>query len=242
MKILVVSDHEEGSLYKHFDPDRWVGKVQLVISCGDLRSEYLSYLVTVLAVPLLYVAGNHDRSFHTQPPEGCDDIDGKLVRIEGLRILGLAGCLRYNSGEDDYQYTERRLRWRIRALMPTIWRAGGIDLVVSHAAPLRCPTYRQYHLPPTGLGRVCGHPELPGHPAICPEAIDPAHRGVSPYNDAIDHWKPRWWVHGHNHLEYGRIPRLWWIQNTQVINADGHVVVDTSQAADAGYGSLVRGM
>jgi hypothetical protein len=46
-------------------------------------------------------------------------------------------------------------------------------------------------------------------------------------------------VHGHNHLEYGQVPRLWWIGNSQVINADGHVVLDTDQMTNATFGSMV---
>src|ERR1035437_6829925 len=56
MILLIVSDHEERQLYEHFDPERWIGKIDLAISCGDLRADYLSYLVTVLRVRLLYVA------------------------------------------------------------------------------------------------------------------------------------------------------------------------------------------
>lgn len=34
----------------------------LVVSCGDLPSDYLEYLVSSLNVPLVYVPGNHDPS------------------------------------------------------------------------------------------------------------------------------------------------------------------------------------
>ncbi|HWE62880.1 MAG TPA: metallophosphoesterase, partial [Chloroflexota bacterium] len=139
MKILVVSDHEEKQLYDNFEPERWVGKIDLAISCGDLHGTYLSFLVTMLEVPLLYVAGNHDTRYRTNPPEGCDDIDGRLVQIKGLRIAGLSGCLRYNSGSEAYQFSARQMRWRVRRLAPAIWRAGGLDIMVSHAAPIRCP-------------------------------------------------------------------------------------------------------
>lgn len=242
MKILAVSDHEEKRLYEFFDPDRWVGKIDLAISCGDLRGEYLSYLVTVLRVPLLYVAGNHDGRYRTNPPDGCDDIDGKVVRVGGLRIAGLAGSLRYNESEIDYQFTERQMRWRVRRLGAAVWRTGGVDLVVSHAAPIRCPLMPHKCTEPAGVGVACSHPELAGHPARCPEATDFAHRSVEPFNTAIAHWRPRWWLHGHNHIEYGRVPRLWWVGSTQVINADGHIVLDTAQSTEREWGSMVAGM
>lgn len=238
MKILVVSDHEEKQLYDFFDPDRWVGKVDLVISCGDLRADYLSYLVTVLRVPLLYVAGNHDGRYALQPPEGCDNIDGQLTRVAGLRVAGLAGCYRYTMGDDDLQFSEWAIRGRVRRLGLSVWRAGGLDVMVTHAAPLRCPFTPQLCPRPAGLGLPCIHPEIPDHPEICPEATDPCHRGVAVYTAAIKHWKPRFWLHGHNHIEYGRVPRLWWVGQTQVINADGHVVLDLDQPVDPIRGSM----
>jgi len=229
MKILVVSDHEERQLYEHFDPARWVGIIDLAISCGDLRADYLSYLVTVLNVPLLYVAGNHDGRFGLLPPEGCDNIDGKLVRIGPLRIAGLAGSLRHNSGTENFQYTNWEMRRKVWRLARTVSRHG-VDLVVSHAAPHRCPYFGGPCRTPAGLGYTCAHPELPGHPEFCPEATDPCHRGVVAFDRAIARWKPRWWVHGHNHLEYGLVERVWQVGNTQVVNADGHVVIDTEAA------------
>jgi uncharacterized protein len=239
MKILVVSDHEERQLYEHFEPERWVGKVDLAISCGDLRSDYLSYLVTVLGVPLLYVAGNHDGRYHTYPPEGCDDIDGKLVRIGGLRIGGLSGSLRYNSGAENFQYTNWEMRRKVWHLTRSVLRRGGVDLIVSHASPHRCPLTPNVCKTPAGVGFDCIHPELKGHPEVCPEATDACHRAVTAYDVAIRRWKPRWWIHGHNHIEYGHVPRLWWVGSSQVINADGHIVLDTDHEIDAIWGSLV---
>lgn len=239
MKILVVSDHEEKQLYDHFDPSRWVGKVDLAISCGDLRGDYLSYLVTVLRVPLLYVAGNHDTRYRTNPPDGCDPINGRIVTYGGLRILGLSGSPQYSGDDGEFQFTDSQMRWRVRKLYPVVWKAGGVDIVVSHASPIRCPLTPGLCKSPAGAGRTCVHPELAGHPALCPEPVDFAHRSVAVYNRAIARWRPRFWLHGHNHIEYGRIPRLWWIGATQVINADGHVVVDTDLPSERERGSII---
>jgi Icc-related predicted phosphoesterase len=239
MKILVVSDHEEKQLYDHFDPERWVGRVDLAISCGDLRGEYLSYLVTVLRVPLLYVAGNHDTRYDQRPPDGCDRLDGKVVQIQGLRIAGLSGSPRYGEDTSEYQFSDRQIRWRIRKLGFAIRRAGGVEILVSHAAPIRCPFTPQICKAPAGAGHPCIHPEITGHPWLCPEPTDYAHRSVVAYNQAIARWKPRIWLHGHNHIEYGRVPRLWWVGETQVINADGHVLVDTDQSAERERGSIL---
>jgi Icc-related predicted phosphoesterase len=242
MIILAVSDHEQRRLYDAFDAERWVGKIDLAISCGDLRPGYLSFLVTMLETPLLYVAGNHDARYRTDPPEGCDDVDGRLVTHGALRIGGIAGCLRYNAGADEYQFSERQMRWRVRRLATAVWRAGGVDIMVSHAAPIRCP-FTPHRCPhPAGAGKPCIHPEIEEHPDICPEALDPAHRSVPAFNQAIARWKPRLWLHGHNHLEYGRGPRLWWLGETQVINADGHVIIDTERIIDRTRGSILSAL
>ena len=41
MKILVVADVEDKLLYDHFDKKRVEG-VELIVGCGDLRSDYIA--------------------------------------------------------------------------------------------------------------------------------------------------------------------------------------------------------
>src|SRR5712671_74072 len=57
LKILAVADEIDEFLYgdklETLRPD-------VILSCGDLPFDYLEFLVTRLAVPLLYVPGNHD--------------------------------------------------------------------------------------------------------------------------------------------------------------------------------------
>ena len=130
MKILVVSDEVCPALYDFYMPGRLDG-YDLMISCGDLKPQYLSFLVTMTRVPLLYVHGNHDDIYEKRPPEGCDCIEDKLIVYKGLRILGLGGSQRYSPGVN--QYTERDMRWRIWKLKRKIRKYKGVDLVVSHA-------------------------------------------------------------------------------------------------------------
>ena len=75
MKLLVVSDVESKFIWDHFDRE-YFRDVGLIISCGDLSANYLSFLVTMLPCPLLYVPGNHDKRYAVAPPLGCSDIDG----------------------------------------------------------------------------------------------------------------------------------------------------------------------
>lgn len=188
MKILTISDEECPALWDYYVPGRLDG-YDLILSCGDLKASYLSFLVTMAKCPVLYVHGNHDGSFEQNPPEGCDCIDDHLVVYNGIRILGLGGCRKYHPGP--HQYTEREMERRIRKLRRKIQRLGGVDIVVTHAAP-------------EGLG----------------DAEDIAHWGFASLRDLLDEYKPQYLVHGHVHMSYGyNIPRVIDYNGTQVVNA-----------------------
>ena len=146
MKILAVSDEECPALWDHYVPGR-LAEYDLILACGDLKASYLTFLVTMSRARLLYIHGNHDGSYESMPPEGCDDIDGRLVVYNGVRILGLGGCLRYHPGP--YQYTERQMRRRIARLRWALYRTGGVDIVLTHAPPrglgdLDAPAHRGF--------------------------------------------------------------------------------------------------
>ena len=200
MKILTLADEECLALWDYYTPGK-LSDYDLILSCGDLKASYLSFLVTMGKAPLFYVHGNHDTGYEKRPPLGCDCIDGKVVVYNGLRILGLGGCRRYHQGA--HQYTEKEMRRRIRKLKWKIRRAGGIDIVVTHAAP-------------QGLG----------------DADDYAHRGSEALRELLDEYQPRYLIHGHIHLSYGHeIPREMQYNNTTIINAYERYVIDVEPAA-----------
>lgn len=133
MKILLLADEESRYLYDHYRPGVLAG-YDLILSAGDLKGEYLSFIVTMANRPLFYVHGNHDGRYEKRPPEGCQSIEGRIVKLNGLRILGLGGSYMYNGGP--HQYTEKQMRRRIRRLRVQLWLHGGVDIVLSHA-PIR---------------------------------------------------------------------------------------------------------
>jgi Icc-related predicted phosphoesterase len=133
VKILAVSDEECAALWDYYVPGR-LSEYDLILSCGHLKSDYLSFLVTMGRAPVLYVHGNHDTGYDRYPPEGCDCIDDQIVVYNGIRILGLGGCRKYHPGQ--HQYTEAQMRRRIAKLRYRLWRLGGVDIVVTHAPPL----------------------------------------------------------------------------------------------------------
>ena len=195
MKILVVSDEECSALWDYYVPGRLSG-YDLIISCGDLKADYLSFLVTMGRAPLLYVPGNHDGSYDTKPPEGCDCIDDHFVVYNGLRILGLGGCRKYHPGP--HQYTEQQMRRRIRRLKYQLWRNKGVDIVVTHT-------------PPEGLGDA----EDPAHWgfAALRELLDQYHPQYLLHGHVHT-------TYGHD------IPRVLEYNGTQIINATERYVLE----------------
>lgn len=130
MKILLLADQAEPSLWEHLDRRKLEG-VELVLSCGDLPAEYLSFLTCFTDAPILYVHGNHDSRYAQKPPEGCVCIEDTIYTHNGLRILGLGGSMRYREGP--HMYTEREMRRRVSRLRFKLLRSKGFDILLTHA-------------------------------------------------------------------------------------------------------------
>jgi Icc-related predicted phosphoesterase len=191
MKILTVSDYTVPLLYDQFATERFQG-VDLILSCGDLEPEYLSFLFTVFNVPLYYICGNHDIRFDSKSPRGCVNLHARIIRFQGVNILGLEGSRWYNGGP--YQYTESQMRRKIRGLRLKIWWTGGVDVIITHAPP------RYIH-----------------------DEEDPCHKGFKSYRWLIDHYSPRYFIHGHIHHNFSSSSeRITLVDKTKVINTYGY--------------------
>ncbi len=195
MKILLLADLECPYLWDYYRPGR-LSEYNLILSAGDLSANYLSFLVTMGRAPVLYIHGNHDVNYEQQPPEGCDCVEDQLYIYNGVRILGLGGCPVYN--KMPHQYSEKQMRKRIRKLRWKIKKAGGIDIVLTHA-------------PVAGYG----------------DGDDYAHRGFECFLDLIDTYKPKYFIHGHVHINYGTgNPREYERNGTKIINAYERYVIE----------------
>jgi len=133
MRILAISDVKSPYFWDHFDKNN-LADIDLILSCGDLPSEYLSFLATMTTAPVLYVHGNHDDHYQVNPPEGCICIEDQIYTYKGLRILGLGGSIRYTEGH--HQYTPMEMEWRARKLWLSLKRSGGFDILLTHAPAL----------------------------------------------------------------------------------------------------------
>jgi uncharacterized protein len=201
MRILAVSDQIVPSLYSPAIRELARG-VEFVVSCGDLPSHYLEYIVSMLDVPLFYVMGNHggmggEREF----PEGCINVDGRVLEHRGLLLAGMEGSIRYNE-EGNYQYTETEMRTKIAAISPKLWlnklRSGRyLDLCITHA-------------PPYGIQ----------------DGRDLAHNGFKSFLWLIDHYRPQYLIHGHQHVYDRRTVTQTLRGRTLVVNAFGYKIVE----------------
>ena len=130
MRILVLADEPDKMLWDYLDKRRLEG-IDLVISCGDLSSSYLSFLTCFTPAPILYVHGNHDTNYERKPPEGCICVEDDIYVYKGVRILGLGGSMKYRPVA--HQYTEWEMKKRVIRLIPKLIMKGGFDILVTHA-------------------------------------------------------------------------------------------------------------
>ena len=104
----------------------------------------------------------------------------------------------YRYGQGTYMYTERQMRRRIRRLRFTLWRKKGFDILVTHA-------------PARGINDF---ETLP-------------HRGFECFVELLDRYRPRLFLHGHIHRNYGaEIPRRTQRGETEIVNAYEYTVVE----------------
>lgn len=200
MKILVVADEVSKAYYDYFEKSM-LDDIDLILSCGDLPAEYLSFLVTFAHCPLLYVRGNHDTKYSRMPPEGCVCVEDRIFEYQGLRILGLGGSMRYIP-QASCQYSPVEMRRRIRRLwLPLKWHRG-FDILLTHA-------------PAAGIG----------------DGDDWPHRGFEEFNRLMDKYSPRYMIHGHMHFSYThRHSRLTKYGPTTVINGFESYVLEVDSS------------
>lgn len=196
MKILFLADHESKNLYEYYAPEKLEG-IELIIACGDLRKDYLEFFASVCRAPVLFVLGNHDGWYRRGEGGGSICIEDDIYVYRGIRILGLGGSMQYQPGAQN-QYSEAKMRRRIRRLWWKLKRRGGFDILVTHA-------------PAKGVNDL---EDLP-------------HQGFACFLPLLEQYMPKFFVHGHVHASYGsRFKRVDKWGNTVIINAYDHYIVD----------------
>jgi len=203
-RLLVVSDEVSSALERGL-PGKGFGKVDLVLSCGDLPYDYLEYLTDAFEAPLVYVHGNHDRPVEGEnrtimAPQGGISLEGRVLERAGLLVAGLGGSPRYEA-RHPHQYTEGEMRFRALRLGARLrWlevtRNRRLDILVTHA-------------PPRGIH----------------DSLDPVHQGFAAFLPLLRQHRPRYHVHGHSQPRPGPPARTWY-GPTEVIHVRGHLLLE----------------
>ena len=130
MKILLISDKECNILCEKIKEEEFKN-VDCIISCGDLKSSYLSYLVTMIKGPLFYVHGNHDDNYIKNPPDGCESIEDRIINFKGIKIMGIGGSRKYKEGA--FQFTDKEMDKRIKKMKLKLLFNKELDVLVTHS-------------------------------------------------------------------------------------------------------------
>lgn len=196
MKILAVADDPDKRYYNFYKPG-CLNQFSLILACGDLSRAYLEFLVTMARCPVVYVHGNHDDAFSRNPPEGCICAEDTVVKVQGVRILGLGGSNRYKP-DGLFMYTEKEMHRRYRKVRRFIRRNKGFDILLTHA-----PAY--------GIN----------------DFNTITHRGFETFSEIIDTHRPKFFVHGHIHKNYGaNIPTFTQHGETMIVNACESCIIE----------------
>jgi len=97
-----------------------------------------------------------------------------------------------------HQYKEQQMRARVRKLRFKIWWHGKPDVIITHAPP------RKIH-----------------------DAEDECHRGFKVFQWLIDHYRPRYFIHGHIHTQFNDpSDRITIVNQTKVVNSYGYWIFE----------------
>lgn len=217
MRVLCIADNIDPLVYSSNIKERF-GDVQLVLSAGDLPLSYYDFIVSSLNKPLVFVFGNHHlkyfnafggrshksqfdwSEYENQNLGGFTYTGWKITKINGLLIAGFGGSKRYNNEEN--QYTEWRMKTKMLRVLPHLFwnrlvHGRYIDIVLTHA-------------PAKGIG----------------DGEDRCHSGFESYLWFMRKFKPKFLIHGHIHLYDQNSTRIYNYNDTTVVNAYNHVVIE----------------
>lgn len=234
MKILCVSDYVDPLIYnqnvKEIFPD-----IDAIICAGDLPMDYIDFIVSVFNKPTYFIFGNHnlkDFGFYHKidSPQGQQQYmerkhhgsgakymgfktsveniftikDSVTGKERPLLMAGVSGSLKYNNGL--CQYSDFEMKLKLIKMIPKLLKnkkkyGTYLDIFLTHATP------RHIH-----------------------DHEDPCHKGFECFNWFIEKFKPTYLIHGHIHLYDMREERIGVYNDTTVINAYAHHILEIPEA------------
>jgi hypothetical protein len=196
IRLLAVSDVLEPTLLDARNRQA-VAPVDLIVGCGDLDCDDLTFITDGFDAPIVYVHGNHDtnerwrqcRDFCPEPIHTT-----AILHRAGLSIAGLTWPGRRGKGGN----RSERVAWS-QAMRVATRRLGRLD-----------PMIVLSHVPPLGAGDA---------------PTDPYHRGFKGYRWLLDRLEPTLWLHGHTPLAATAEWKVQ-VGLTVVVNVTGAVLID----------------
>lgn len=184
----------------------------MIIGCGDLPYYYLEFMLSMLNVPLFYVHGNHDpeREFLADGtsitgPAGGVNLHLLTYKENGLLLAGLEGSIRYKQGS--FQHTQREMWLNAFYLVPRLLinkllYGRYLDILIAHS-------------PPYGIHN----------------GEDRIHVGFKSFLWLMKVFKPRYLIHGHQHIYNPTETTRTQYMDTTVINIYPYKLIDIEVAA-----------
>jgi Icc-related predicted phosphoesterase len=226
LKLLTVSDITSASLESMVinKPAKFKG-VDYIISCGDLESEYLEFLVDGINKDMYFVNGNHTLESPVQDEVGYTGIDnimevvrsaprkfmnmvagrqdlhGRIEQLDEYILVGFGGSMWYGGRGNEYSENE------MQKVVKSIERKLRIQSIGT-----RFLKKKKKEL------IVISHAPIKG----VHDLTDIAHTGFKCFREFLDKFKPLLWLHGHVHMQDPYVNQLTMVGNTTVLNAYGH--------------------
>lgn len=218
MKILCVSDYIDPLVYSNTIKERF-SDIDIILAAGDLPLEYVDFIVSSLNKPAFFVFGNHNlkeysyyhpvkdqlykmpqQKWDLHNEHGAEYLGFRTAQSKGLLLAGASGSMRYNNGEcqfTDFQMKMKLLKMLPRLILNKIRYGRYLDVFLTHA-------------PPEGIH----------------DKNDRCHKGFPCYLWFIRKFKPKYLIHGHIHLYSLQDVRVSTFEETQVVNAYSHYILE----------------
>ena len=195
-RLLAVSDEREPALGDERNR-RDIEPVDVILGCGDLEPDYLSFLGDAFHAPLLLIRGNHDQGGAWEAGQQVVPVPlgGRLEEARGITFAGLD----WPSRHDGQARRDEASAWR-----------QSVGLYLRTRLTRQHPAVILSHVPPYGLGDT---------------PTDPYHTGFNAYLWLCRRLQPVLWLHGHTALaavEHWRTR----LGRTTLVNVTGAAVIE----------------
>jgi len=224
MKILAVSDELSRGLETLIvnDPQK-LDDIDVIVSCGDLDTEYLEFLVDGMRRDFFFIRGNHpleNSGEYFEPQKaafssrgvryvaGQPDLHGRVAAYKNYLFAGFGGSMWYNGEEN--QYSESEMAKTVRSVERSIaW----------------------YRLRDKFLGRQRKELVVVSHAPIANihDLPDRPHKGFKCFKAFMDKASPFLWLHGHIHLANQYTNQISTEGPTTIVNVFGCKIIDVSR-------------